>query len=72
MKTDVISPLMGSISMIFAEEGAIVAEGDKLLAVECMKMQYDIEAPADGRLVLKVELGDIVGQDDLLAVIVQD
>lgn len=66
---EVYSPLTGTITMQYADDGATVSAGDKLVGVECMKMIHDIIAPFDGVLRHKTELGSVVGEDDVVAII---
>ncbi len=44
----VISPLPGTILKIIVKEGDKVVKGDKLLIMEAMKMENDIQSEKDG------------------------
>lgn len=66
---EVYSPLTGTITMQYAEDGDKVAQGDRIVGVECMKMIHDIIAPFEGVLRHKTELGSVVGEDDVVAII---
>ncbi|RZS54908.1 urea carboxylase [Sphaerotilus mobilis] len=46
----VASPVPGSVWKLLVEPGATVREGQPLLVVESMKMEFTIAAPSDGRL----------------------
>ena len=55
----VTSPMTGTVRKVFVEAGATVANGDALMVVEAMKMEYTIVAPLDG---LVAQLAGQVGQ----------
>lgn len=60
---------MGILSDWAAEDGADVCEGDLIGHVECMKVQYQVHAPATGILRYKRNLGEMVNHDEPVAVI---
>ncbi len=52
------------------EVGAVVQEDDEVLVLEAMKMETVVYAPCDGQVVvIKVQVGDQVEEDDPLATI---
>ncbi len=52
------------------EVGAVVQEDDEVLVLEAMKMETVVYAPCDGPVVvIKVQVGDQVEEDDPLATI---
>ena len=55
----VTSPMTGTVRKVFVEAGAAVTNGDALMVVEAMKMEYTIVAPLNG---LVAELRGQVGQ----------
>jgi glutaconyl-CoA/methylmalonyl-CoA decarboxylase subunit gamma len=64
------SPLPGVILDIFVREGDIVKIGQKLLMLEAMKMENNINADKEGRVTsIKVAKGDSVMEGDILIVI---
>ena len=64
------SPLPGVILEIFVREGDTVKIGQKLLMLEAMKMENNINADKEGRVVsIKVGKGDNVMEGDILIVI---
>ncbi len=64
------SPLPGVILEIFIREGDSVKIGQKLLMLEAMKMENNINADKEGRVVsIKVGKGDSVMEGDILIVI---
>ncbi|MEA3211409.1 MAG: urea carboxylase [Chthoniobacter sp.] len=64
--------LPGSVWQVVAKEGETVAEGDKLLILESMKMEIAITAPAAGRIErLLVAPGRTVEAGQALAVLVE-
>src|SRR6185295_20097687 len=64
------SPSPGVITSVFVQLNQKIERGDKLLALEAMKMQSTIYAPVAGRIShLLVESGQRVDAKDLLLVI---
>jgi glutaconyl-CoA/methylmalonyl-CoA decarboxylase subunit gamma len=64
------SPLPGVILDIFVREGDSVKIGQKLLMLEAMKMENNINADKEGRVTtIKVTKGDSVMEGDILIVI---
>ncbi len=64
------SPLPGVILEIYVREGDTVKIGQKLLMLEAMKMENNINADKEGRVAsLKVGKGDSVMEGDILIVI---
>jgi biotin carboxyl carrier protein len=64
------SPLPGVILEIYVREGDTVKIGQKLLMLEAMKMENNINADKEGRVTsLKVGKGDNVMEGDILIVI---
>jgi biotin carboxyl carrier protein len=65
------APAPGKILRIHAEAGQPIAEGDRLLMMEALKMELPIVAPVGGTLkALNVAVGQTVEAGDPLAVIV--
>lgn len=61
------APIPGVITSVAVNAGAIVSKGDKLLAMEAMKMQTTVYAPANGTVAeVCVKAGDTVEAKDLL------
>lgn len=63
------SNLPGTASYRFVDDGAKVEKGDKVVAIECMKQLWDLEAPAAGVVQHRVALGEMVEQDFCVATI---
>ena len=64
------SPLPGVILDIYIKEGDMVKTGQKLLTLEAMKMENNIESDKEGKVVsLKVSKGDNVMEGDILIII---
>lgn len=67
MKTRAVqSTLPGVISYLHVDDGSTIAEGDRVLAIECMKQMHDITAPIAGTIRLRVALGDLVEQQQVI------
>jgi glutaconyl-CoA/methylmalonyl-CoA decarboxylase subunit gamma len=64
------SPLPGVILDIYVREGDSVKIGQKLLMLEAMKMENNINADKEGRVAsIKISKGDNVMEGDILIVI---
>ena len=64
------SPLPGVILEIYVREGDTVKIGQKMLMLEAMKMENNINADKEGRVAsIKVGKGDSVMEGDILIVI---
>jgi acetyl-CoA/propionyl-CoA carboxylase biotin carboxyl carrier protein len=63
------SPMPGTVVAVPAEDGATVAEGDPVIVVEAMKMEYALRATTAGRVSLAARVGDKVARGQVLAVI---
>ncbi|RVU54672.1 biotin/lipoyl-containing protein [Anaerosphaera multitolerans] len=63
----ILSPMPGNIWKIVAAEGSQVEAGDVVLILEAMKMENEIVAPVSGTVSIKVNQGDNVDTDQLLA-----
>lgn len=65
----VLSPIVGAVAQWSVEDGAQVEADEVVGQVESMKVFFEVRAPAAGTLRYRVELGEVVGQDDVIAVI---
>jgi pyruvate carboxylase len=63
----VSAPIPGVVTTLPVTVGATARKGDKLLALEAMKMQTTVQAPLDGEVAeILVASGDMVEAKDLL------
>lgn len=61
------SPMTGTIMSIEFQEGDFVREGDLVLKMEAMKMEYALSTKVSGRLIkLFCQIGDVVDADQVL------
>ncbi len=61
------SPLPGTILEVLVREGDMVKIGTKLLVLEAMKMENNINSDKEGRVIsIKVRTGDAVMEGDML------
>ena len=67
--TVVTSPMAGSIWSVRADSSRPVARDEVLVVVEAMKSEFEIRAPAAGRVSLSVSRGQLVVPGQRLAVI---
>lgn len=67
--TPVKAPMPGLILGLALSDGATVKANQKILVLEAMKMENDINAPADGTITYAVKKGDNVETGTVLAYI---
>lgn len=67
--TPVKAPMPGLILSLSASDGAIVKANQKILVLEAMKMENDINAPTGGTITYAVKKGDNVETGAVLAYI---
>lgn len=72
MTENVHTEVTGMLAMINAETGAIVEKGEQIGQIESMKVYFPLDAPASGKIVWRVDLGAVVGPDDVIAEIEED
>ncbi|GAB4296768.1 MAG: biotin/lipoyl-binding protein [Ignavibacteriaceae bacterium] len=61
------APLPGTIIEVNVKEGDIVKTGDRLLVMEAMKMENNINSDKNGKIVsVKIKAGDSVLEGDVL------
>jgi acetyl-CoA/propionyl-CoA carboxylase biotin carboxyl carrier protein len=63
------APMPGTVVSVAVSNGAIVTEGQLLLAVEAMKMEHQLLAPLAGTVHLTIRRGDLVKADEVVATI---
>ena len=66
---EVTAPMPGTVLKLAVAEGATVKKGDKIVVLEAMKMENDINAVADGVVSFAVKSGDSVETGAVLAYI---
>lgn len=64
---ELASPMPGAVVAVNVDNGAEVAAGTVVLAVEAMKMEHALSAPVDGVVELLVAVGDQVKVGQVLA-----
>ena len=65
-----VAPLPGTVVKVAVAAGDPVTAGDKLVAIEAMKMEHEVRAPADGTVTeVHVAEGEQVEAGRLLVVI---
>ena len=67
--TPVKAPMPGLILGLAHKDGDTVKKNDKIIVLEAMKMENDINAPADGTITYAVKKGDNVDTGAILAYI---
>lgn len=66
----VVAPVPAAVTALFVREGDVVAEGDRLLTLEVMKMELSLHAPVGGRVGrLLVEAASRVTAGQCLAIL---
>jgi 3-methylcrotonyl-CoA carboxylase alpha subunit len=65
--TDILSPMPGMVSKIYIENGSKVIKGQRILALEAMKMEYEVVAPNDCLIkTVNFEVGNFVQSGEKL------
>lgn len=60
-KEDVQAPMPGKVTKVLCKEGQVVSEGDVLVVMEAMKMEYSLKADVSGKVVkVECQAGDQV------------
>lgn len=68
--TDIKSPLPGTVLDVMVHEGDTVKAGQRLILLEAMKMENNIDTDRDGVIkAIKVRKGDAVLEGDILVTI---
>ena len=68
--SEVRAEMVANVWKVVATEGDTIADGDTLVILESMKMEIPVLAESSGTLTkLAVAEGDVVQEDDLIAVI---
>lgn len=77
--TDVIIPIAqwgeeieGSITTWYFDSGDAVSCGDVLVDIMVEKVQYELESPATGKLIISLKEGELVKAGDVVAEIAGD
>ncbi|MGV8989923.1 MAG: urea carboxylase [Thiobacillus sp.] len=67
----IASPVAGNVWKVDVEDGVEVKQGDTLLVIESMKMEFSVMAPCDGRIhtVFCREGGQVSAGQDLLVLV---
>jgi biotin carboxyl carrier protein len=64
------SPLPGVVLDVFVKEGDVVKKGQKLICLEAMKMENNIDSDKDGKIIkINANKGDSVMEGDILVTI---
>jgi biotin carboxyl carrier protein len=71
-KETLLSPLTGIIAQVYTPTGTIVQVNDEILSVECMKLFYPVSASINGKLELKVNVGEYVEESQEIGFILGD
>ena len=62
--------ISGTIIEVACSKGDMIEAGDTIVVMEAMKMEILAVAPCSGKIVeIRVKKDDVVGQDDLMAII---
>lgn len=59
----------GVLSMLFVDNGSTVEAGDRVAEVELMKCMWPVLASETGIITFRIELGEVVAEGDVIAVI---
>ena len=59
----------GTLALYHCESGAHVEAGEPIAEIECMKTFFTLNAPEAGVVAFVLDLGAVVGQDEVIATI---
>jgi len=62
----------GTVVAVAVADGATVTAGQLLVTVEAMKMEHALVAPHAGTVSLRVQTGDLVRRDQVVAIVTPD
>jgi 3-methylcrotonyl-CoA carboxylase alpha subunit len=66
---EIRATIPGTVSLVHVADGATVDRGETIIEIECMKTMWPLTAPAAGVVRLQAALGEMVAQDQVLAII---
>jgi biotin carboxyl carrier protein len=67
---EIAAEMVANVLTLVAEQGAVLEAGDTILILESMKMEIPVLTETKGTLVdLRVSVGDVVQEGDVLAVV---
>ena len=72
MRVAVRAEVVGSLSDLSVDDGDLVVRGQLVAQLESMKVMFPLYAPMDGMFQLERELGEVVGEGEIVAWIVKD
>ena len=64
--------MVGVLAVMDCDDGTEVQAGDPICQIECFKIFTHVEAPVAGKVQFRFKLGEMVGQDDVIAYIVTE
>jgi biotin carboxyl carrier protein len=67
VRHDVICVIVGSLSDLAVDEGDMVRKGQMICQIESMKVMFPQYAPEAGIVHFEVELGELVGEGEIVA-----
>lgn len=66
---EIVSTVEGVVDALFVEDGSAVKQGNRLLTINVLNIHWPINAIRDGRISIKVKLGEHVSPGNVLATI---
>lgn len=70
-RTAVVAEVVGALADLVVDGGARVRRGDVIAQLESMKTFFPLYATDDGTVEFVVELGEVVGEGEIVAWIVR-
>lgn len=70
-RTAVVAEVVGALADLVVDAGARVRRGDVIAQLESMKTFFPLYATDDGTVEFAVELGEVVGEGEVVAWIVR-
>lgn len=72
MRVALRAEVVGSLSDLSVDDGDRVVKGQMVAQLESMKVMFPVYASTDGVFRLERELGEVVGEGEIVAWIVKD
>lgn len=69
MRHEIYAPVVGCLADLCTDEGSQVEEGQTVATMESMKIMFPLYAPVAGRVSFLLELGELAGEGEVVAVV---
>jgi biotin carboxyl carrier protein len=67
VRTVAVCEVVGTLADLCVDNGYVVKKGEVIARLECMKVFYDVVAPDNGTVHFVRELGEVIGEGEMIA-----